>query len=164
MNKKALTEADIRTKFITPALVGPDGDKWNVMTQIREEAFFTNGRVIVRGKTVKRGEAKKADYLLFYKPNLPILPWGTHVAERLNVRNGLCLSRLHDAAFDQRFITFDDNLRMVLSPQLKSHLSQRAIAENFGAYEGMALCLPEDAVLPELAFLAEHRTKLFRAA
>ena len=61
MNKKALTETDIRTKFITPALVGPNGDKWNVMTQIREEAYFTKGRVIVRGKTVKRGEAKKAD-------------------------------------------------------------------------------------------------------
>ncbi len=72
MNKKTLTEADIRTKFITPALVGPSGDKWNVMTQISEEAYFTKGRVIVRGKTVKRGEAKKADYLLFYKPNFPI--------------------------------------------------------------------------------------------
>ena len=72
MNKKALTEADIRTKFITPALVGPNGDKWNVMTQIREEAYFTKGRVIVRGKTVKRGEAKKADYILSYKPNLPL--------------------------------------------------------------------------------------------
>ena len=72
MNKKALTEADIRTKFITPALVGVDGAKWNVMTQIREEAYFTKGRVIVRGKTVKRGEAKKVDYLLFYKPNLPL--------------------------------------------------------------------------------------------
>ena len=72
MNKKSLTEADIRTKFITPALVGPNGDKWNVMTQIREEAYFTKGRVIVRGKTVKRGEAKKADYLLYYKPNLPL--------------------------------------------------------------------------------------------
>lgn len=72
MNKKSLTEADIRTKFITPALVGANGDKWNVMTQIREEAYFTNGRVIVRGKTVKRGEAKKADYILSYKPNLPI--------------------------------------------------------------------------------------------
>ncbi len=72
MNKKALTEADIRTKFITPALVGPDGGKWDVMTQIREEAYFTNGRVIVRGKTVKRGEAKKADYLLYYKPNIPL--------------------------------------------------------------------------------------------
>ena len=72
MNKKSLTEADIRTKFITPALVGANGEKWNVMTQIREEAYFTKGRVIVRGKTVKRGEAKKADYILFYKPNLPL--------------------------------------------------------------------------------------------
>src|SRR4051812_38932687 len=72
MNKKALTEADIRTKFITPALVGAKGEKWNVMTQIREESYFTKGRVIVRGKTVKRGEAKKADYLLSYKPNLPL--------------------------------------------------------------------------------------------
>lgn len=72
MNKKELTETDIRTKFITPAIVGANGDKWNVMTQLREEIYFTNGRVIVRGKTVKRGEAKKADYLLFYKPNIPI--------------------------------------------------------------------------------------------
>ena len=72
MNKKALTEADIRTKFITPALVGAHGDKWNVMTQIREEAYFTKGRVIVRGRTVKRGDAKKADYLLSYRPNLPL--------------------------------------------------------------------------------------------
>jgi type I restriction enzyme R subunit len=72
MSKKALTETDIRTKFITPALVGPNGDKWDLMTQIREEAYFTKGRVIVRGKTVKRGEAKKADYLLYYRPNLPL--------------------------------------------------------------------------------------------
>jgi type I restriction enzyme R subunit len=72
MNKQHLTEADIRTKFITPALVGANEDKWNVMTQIREEAYFTKGRVIVRGKMVLRGEAKKADYLLSYKPNLPL--------------------------------------------------------------------------------------------
>ena len=72
MNKKLLTEADIRTKFITPAIVGAQGEKWNVLTQVREEVYFTKGRVIVRGKTVKRGEAKKADYLLSYKPNLPL--------------------------------------------------------------------------------------------
>jgi type I restriction enzyme, R subunit len=72
MNKKELTEADIRTKFITPALVGPNGSKWNVMTQLREEIYFTKGRVIVRGKTVKRGEAKKADYILYLKPGVPI--------------------------------------------------------------------------------------------
>ena len=72
MDKKSLTEADIRTKFITPALLGIDGSKWNVMTQLREEVYFTKGRVIVHGKTTKRGEAKKADYLLYYKPNIPI--------------------------------------------------------------------------------------------
>lgn len=71
VGKKSLTEADIRTKFVTPALVGPDG-KWDVMSQVREEVYFTKGRVIVRGKTVKRGEAKKADYLLYYKPGIPI--------------------------------------------------------------------------------------------
>ena len=72
MDKKKLTETDIRTKFITPAIVGANGEKWDVMTQIREEYHFTRGRVIVRGKTVQRGESKKADYLLFYKPNIPI--------------------------------------------------------------------------------------------
>ena len=72
MNKKTLTETDIRTKFITPAILGPDGSKWNLMTQVLEEHYFTKGRVIVRGKTVSRGEAKKADYILFYKPNIPL--------------------------------------------------------------------------------------------
>ncbi|HEY2384032.1 MAG TPA: DEAD/DEAH box helicase family protein [Terriglobia bacterium] len=72
MNKKELTETDIRTKFITPAIIGLNGDKWNVMTQLQEERYITKGRVIVRGKTVTRGEARKVDYLLFYKPNIPI--------------------------------------------------------------------------------------------
>ncbi len=72
MDKKSLSETDIRTKFITPAILGANGEKWNVMTQVREEAYFTKGRVIVRGKTVKRGEAKKADYILSYKPNIPL--------------------------------------------------------------------------------------------
>lgn len=72
LDKKQLTEADIRTKFITPGILGPDGSNWNVMTQVLEERYFTKGRIIVRGKTVQRGEAKKADYILFYKPNIPI--------------------------------------------------------------------------------------------
>jgi type I restriction enzyme R subunit len=72
MDKKQLTETDIRTKFITPALVGTSSAKWNVMTQVREEVFFTKGRVIVRGKAVRRGEAKKADYILYFKPGVPI--------------------------------------------------------------------------------------------
>lgn len=91
-----------------------------------------------------------------------ILPWGSHPTDRLNVQNGLSLSRLHDAAFDRGLITFDDNLRLRLSPRLKPELSQRAMTENFGAYEGEALSLPPDAALPELSFLSEHRAKVFR--
>lgn len=88
-----------------------------------------------------------------------ILPWGTHEAERLNVRNGLSLSRLHDAAFDRGLIAFDDSLRLLLSPKLKAELPQRAVLVNFGAYEGKPLHLPADAVLPDLAFLSKHRAK-----
>jgi type I site-specific restriction endonuclease len=69
MNKKELSERDICTKFITPALraVG-----WDEITQLREEVSFTKGRIIVRGKLVTRGKAKRADYILYYKPNIPL--------------------------------------------------------------------------------------------
>jgi putative restriction endonuclease len=90
-----------------------------------------------------------------------ILPWGTHPAHRLDVRNGLCLSTLHDAAFDRGLISFDDDLRMMISPRLKSQLSQDSVKVNFGAYEGEALQLPDDAALPDLGFMSEHRTKIF---
>jgi putative restriction endonuclease len=59
-----------------------------------------------------------------------ILPWGSHPAERLNVRNGLSLSRLHDAAFDCGLIAFDEALRLLLSPKLKAELSQRTVSES----------------------------------
>lgn len=72
MDKKSLTEADIRTKFILPALIETGGGKWDRNEQLREEFQFTNGRIVVRGKMVRRGESKKADYLLFYKKNIPI--------------------------------------------------------------------------------------------
>ena len=91
-----------------------------------------------------------------------ILPWGTHPAERLNVRNGLSLSRLHDAAFDRHLIAFDEGLRLLLSPRLKAELSERIVADNFGAYAGEMLNIPDDAALPEAAFLSTHRTTFFR--
>lgn len=58
MNKKELAEADIRTKFITPALLGTDNSKWDLMTQIREEFYFTKGRVIVRQECQARRSQK----------------------------------------------------------------------------------------------------------
>ncbi|WP_033827759.1 EcoAI/FtnUII family type I restriction enzme subunit R [Bacillus andreraoultii] len=69
MDKKKLTERDICTKFITPAI---EQSGWDIHRQMREEYTFTDGRVIVRGNLTSRGKRKRADYLLSYKPNLPI--------------------------------------------------------------------------------------------
>jgi hypothetical protein len=49
----------------------------------------------------------------------------------------------------------------MISPTLRKHLPQRGIAENFEAYEGQRLVISEDAVLPDLSFLATHRGSLF---
>jgi len=62
-NKKGMSERDICTKFITPALVAAG---WDLQTQIREEVTFTKGRVIVRGKMTTRGDSKRADYILYH--------------------------------------------------------------------------------------------------
>jgi len=69
MNKKELSERDICTKFITPAV---EKAGWDLMRQMREEVSFTNGQILVRGKKVKRGTTKRADYILYYSSNLPI--------------------------------------------------------------------------------------------
>jgi len=52
MDKRSLSERDICTKFITPAVKQAG---WDEMLQIREEVGFTKGRIIVRGKLVSRG-------------------------------------------------------------------------------------------------------------
>ncbi|MBU1129406.1 MAG: type I restriction enzyme HsdR N-terminal domain-containing protein, partial [Nanoarchaeota archaeon] len=69
MDKKQLTEADIRTKFILPAI---EKAGWDMNKQIREEKYFTAGRIYIYGKITKRGIPKKADYILYYKNNIPI--------------------------------------------------------------------------------------------
>ena len=70
IDKKTLSERDICSKFITPALTA--NNKWDLMNQIREEVYFTKGRVIVRGQLSTRGEPKRADYVLYHKPAIPI--------------------------------------------------------------------------------------------
>jgi type I site-specific restriction endonuclease len=69
MDKRTLSERDICTKYITPALRQAG---WDEINQVREEVSFTKGRIIVRGKLVSRGKGKRADYILSVKPNIPI--------------------------------------------------------------------------------------------
>ena len=70
MDKKQLTEQEIRTRYITPAIQSAG---WSV-AQIREDYAITKGRIIARGGTYKRddGSVKRADYVLFYKSHIPL--------------------------------------------------------------------------------------------
>ncbi|MEQ9546415.1 MAG: DEAD/DEAH box helicase family protein [Marinobacter sp.] len=69
MDKKKLTERDICTKYINPALQEAG---WDMHSQVREEVSFTAGRIIVRGRLHTRGKRRRADYVLSYKKNMPI--------------------------------------------------------------------------------------------
>jgi type I restriction enzyme R subunit len=71
MDKKLLSETDIRTKFITPAI---SQSGWDTQDQMREEVQLTDGRVVVRGNAARRDKnsIRRADYVLYYKPGIPL--------------------------------------------------------------------------------------------
>ena len=69
MGKRDLSEEDIKVQFITPAI---EKAGWNIKKQVRFEHTFTAGRIIIRGSVTSRGKKKRVDYLLFYKPNIPL--------------------------------------------------------------------------------------------
>ncbi len=69
MEKKKLSETEIRTGFITPAIRNAG---WELITQLREEVPYTKGRIFVRGTMTTRGKMKVLDYLLSYQPNQPL--------------------------------------------------------------------------------------------
>lgn len=68
-NKKNMSEEDIKMKYITPAI---EQAGWDIKKHVRAEYTFTDGRVIVRGNITTRGKKKRVDYILFYKPNIPL--------------------------------------------------------------------------------------------
>ncbi|MFG0427392.1 HNH endonuclease [Serratia liquefaciens] len=88
-----------------------------------------------------------------------ILPWSHSIEQRLNPSNGLCLSSLHDKAFDRGLITFNENFELVLSPQLKKSKSS-VYVDNFEKYEGKKLRLPL-SYHPDNQHLAYHRNNIF---
>ena len=69
MDKKSLSERDICSKYIAPAVQRAG---WDMHRQVREEVSFTKGRIIVRGKMHSRGEARRADFILYHQPNLTV--------------------------------------------------------------------------------------------
>ena len=68
-SKRELSEQDICTQYILPALKQTG---WDIRTQVRQEVSFTDGRIYVKGDRTTRGKKKRADFILYYKPNMPI--------------------------------------------------------------------------------------------
>lgn len=85
-----------------------------------------------------------------------ILPWSTHPAERLDVRNGICLSSLYDRAFDRYLIGFDGNYRLVVSRRVKQELGSDAYERFFACFSGKSLLIPSESVPPSQDFLRQH--------
>jgi putative restriction endonuclease len=91
-----------------------------------------------------------------------IKPWGNFPDERLDPRNGLCLSSLHDAAFDSGLITLDEGLNVVLSKGLREFFPQPALEQSFVPFEGRRIQLPNKLAEPSQDFLAYHREQVFQ--
>lgn len=89
-----------------------------------------------------------------------ILPWAKYPEHRVDPRNGLCLSNLHDAAFDQGLITFDEDFRLVLSSALQDNITNSVLRESFAAFAGSPLQLPR-RFRPEPIYLEQHRSQIF---
>jgi len=88
-----------------------------------------------------------------------IVPWSKDKENRLNPRNGLCLSALHDKAFDRGLIALDDDFRVILSKELEQR-KEPFVQQFFLPLAGQPITLPERFV-PDTAFLARHRDLVF---
>jgi len=91
-----------------------------------------------------------------------IVPWSRDKANRLNPRNGICLSAIHDRAFDKGLISITDDFRVVLSDDLRAR-DEAFIKAIFLPLENNLIEIPEK-FRPDPVFLAFHRTDIFLGA
>lgn len=124
-SKKDLSERDICTKFILPALQKAG---WDIERQVREEVFFTDGRIFVKGNKTARGERKRADFILYYKPNIPIAvieAKDNSLAVGAGLQQALNYARILDipTALSSNGDGFVDHDRSGLSPIIERNLS-----------------------------------------
>ncbi|MDK2122648.1 HNH endonuclease signature motif containing protein [Chitinimonas sp. DQS-5] len=88
-----------------------------------------------------------------------IVPWSKDKLNRLNPSNGLCLSALHDRAFDQGLITLNDDFKIIISDKLKRQ-EDTFIKSVLLPLEGVTIELPE-RFTPSLSFISRHRNEEF---
>ena len=88
-----------------------------------------------------------------------IVPWSKDKANRLNPSNGLCLSAIHDRAFDKGLITLTDDFKIVVSEELRRR-KEAFVIEVLLPLNGRSI-EPPDRFAPQAEFIAWHRNELF---
>src|SRR5690554_1705746 len=150
MDKKQLSETDIITKYVLPAV---EQAGWDKMTQLREEVKLRDGKVIVRGQLGVRKTVKSADIVLYYKPNLPLAVIEAKANKHeigKGIQQGLDYARLLDVPFTfasngDGFIFHDKTNLAQLESEISLHdfPSPETLWQKFCAYKGYT-----DAQLP----------------
>ncbi|WP_190272140.1 HNH endonuclease [Sideroxydans lithotrophicus] len=165
--KLAVETELLRRSLDTKAVTVDDADE-----QLVPEDFAGETRKVVTEQRIKQSFFRRA-VLSSYRgrccmsglsePRLlvasHIVPWSKDKANRLNPSNGLCLSAIHDRAFDKGLITISDDMRVVVSAELKRN-KEAFVVEVLLPLEGKAIELPE-RFAPQTEFIAWHRNELF---
>ena len=165
MNKKSLSERDICTKFITPAI---EKAGWDKLTQLLEEVSFTDGKIYVRGKLTARGKQKRADYILYYRPNIPIAiveAKDNNYSVRAGIQQGLDYARILDIPcvfstngdgflFHDRTAT-DENIETEIS--LDNFPTPEQLWEKYKKYKGITTPAAEKIASQDYYFDGTNR-------
>jgi putative restriction endonuclease len=87
-----------------------------------------------------------------------IVPWSEDTENRLNPQNGLCLSALHDRAYDQGLITVTPDYIVRVSPSLRKQTNDTFMVDALLRFDGKSIRLPE-RFRPHVDFLTAHARK-----
>ena len=166
ISKSDLSERDICSKFIGPAL---EKAGWDMHTQIREEVPFTDGRIQVKGNLTSRGSRKRADYILYYKPSIPVAIIEAK-ANRHSVRAGIqqaleyanildipsVYSSNGDAFYEHDRTCSDGNIERQLA--LDNFPSPQALWQRYKQYKGIQTAEEERISAQDYFFDGSGRT------
>lgn len=149
---------DVASDEPAVAEAAPDyfGETREAQVQIRVRQSFFRKSVLASygGKCCMSGLSEPRLLLASH-----IVPWSADAANRLNPANGLCLSALHDRAFDQGLITLSDEFRVMVSHQLKAQAGAFVLSSLIGL-EGNQIVMP-DRFMPSAEFVKWHRDNAF---
>jgi type I restriction enzyme R subunit len=165
-SKKELSERDICTQFIVPALQKAG---WDIARQVREEVYFTDGRIFVKGSKTSRGERKRADFILYHRPNIPIAVIeakdNSH-AVGAGLQQALNYARILDlpTALSSNGDGFVDHDGSGLSPVIESNLtldefpSPELLWQRYKKYKGIETSQQETIAAHDYFFDGSGRT------